>query len=153
MKRANIITAILMLIFAGYVFIDSIRMEYLTVDKVPGPGFIPLWIAVLIAVIALLILIYNLALNRPDTDKNPSFDRKFLFNTLKVIGGSALSMMLVKPLGMLVSIGLLTGFLAWSMGTKGWKTNLLLSILTPVFFYLIFQQGLEVNFPKGLFGF
>jgi putative tricarboxylic transport membrane protein len=153
MRRANIITAILMLMFAGYVFIDSIRMEYMTSDKVPGPGFIPLWIAILIGIVSLLILLFNAVINRSDTDKSPRFNLRFFSNTLKVIGGSSLSMICVKFLGMLISIGLLTGFLSWSMGTKGWKTNLLLTVLTPVFFYLIFQKALEVNFPQGIFGF
>lgn len=153
MRRANTITAILMLLFASYVFVDSIHMEYITKDNVPGPGFIPLWTGVLIAVVALLVLFYNVILNKPDSTESPKFDRKFWENSLKVIGGSAVSLLLVKLLGMLISIGLLTGFLSWTLGTKSWKINLLLMILTPVFFYFVFQQALEVNFPQGMFGF
>ncbi|MBZ4654436.1 MAG: hypothetical protein JG781_1777 [Peptococcaceae bacterium] len=152
MKGANIITSIVLLLFGAYVIWDAIKMEYI-IDNVPGPGFLPLWTGIFIIGLAFLMLYNNTLGNKPDSTKDPSFDKTFLRNVLVVIGSSTLAMVLVKVVGMLVAIGLLTGFLSWATGTKNMKVNAALTVVTPFIFWLVFEKALEVNFPNGLFGF
>lgn len=153
MKRANIVSSIFLLIIAILIFGSSVKMQYLTKDGVPGPGFMPLWTSVFIGIVALLILYMNIVRNKPDSDKNPEFDKKFWLNSVKVLGVSAACLLITKLTGMLAAIGLMTGFLSWLFGTKSTKTNILLVIIPPVVFYFVFQVGLEIIFPKGLLGF
>jgi hypothetical protein len=134
-----------------YFIWDAISMEYV-IDGVPGPGFFPLWIAILMGVIALFIL-YDAARNKSEENKKPIFNKKFWRNTGIVIGGSVISMLLMYIIGVLAAVGLLTGFLSWALGTKGYKINLSLTVFTPLAFWLIFEQALQVNLPKGLLGF
>jgi len=151
MRRADIITSLAILIISLYFIWDAVRMEYV-IDGVPGPGFFPVWIAILMSVVALFIL-YGAVRDKSSAGKKPIFNQKFWRNTGIVIGGSVLAMLFIDTIGMLAAVGLLTGFLSWALGTKSYKTNLALAVFTPLVFWLIFEHALQVNLPKGLLGF
>jgi hypothetical protein len=152
MRRANIVSGVLVLVIAVYIIYEAITMQY-TIDNVPGPGFIPFWAGALMALIALIMLYKNGILRQPETEKGPGFTKQSCRNVGIVIGGSTIGMLLVYVLGMLPAMGLLTGFLSWMLGTKSKVTNIALAILTPIVFWIMFEVALEVNFPKGLLGF
>lgn len=126
-------------------------MKYLD-DGVPGPGFWPIWVAILIGGLS-LILLYGAIRSRPDSTSKPVFTKEFWRNSAIVIGGSAIIMLLVQFIGMLAGIGILVGFLSWMMGTKSYRTNVALAVLSPVFFWLVFEKALDVRLPIGLLGF
>lgn len=152
MRQADIVTGVLLLGAAIFLVIDASQMPYMTEDGVPGPGFWPLWIALCIGLLSLLLLFQALR-NRSQTYGQPVITRVFWRNALVVIGGSAVAMALVPLIGMLVAVGLLVGFLSWALGTRRPRTNLLLVVLSPLCFLLVFEKGLDVQLPVGLFGF
>lgn len=152
MRRANIVTSLVVLVIAAYIMYEAISMDYI-LDNVPGPGFIPLWTGGLMALIALVMLYRNAVLNKPESSKPPGFNRDFWRISGIVIGGSAAGMLLVYVIGMLAALGVLTGFLSWALGTKSKVTNVVLAVATSVVFWLLFEVALEVSFPKGIMGF
>jgi hypothetical protein len=89
MRRADIITSLAILIISLYFIWDAVRMEYV-IDGVPGPGFFPVWIAILMSVVALFIL-YGAVRDKSRAGKKPIFNKKFGRNTGIIIGGSLLA--------------------------------------------------------------
>lgn len=153
MWQGNIAAAAFFLLGGIYIIYASLQMGYMS-GKVPGPGFISFWCGVLIGLLSILLLI-NLIFSKNNKDKvkEAVFNRKNLKNIGTVIGASAIAMFLVRFLGMLISIGLLTGFLSWSFGNKNLKSTILIAVLTSLGFWVLFVKVLILTFPRGLLGF
>ncbi|ATW27610.1 hypothetical protein DCMF_25200 [Candidatus Formimonas warabiya] len=134
-----------------YVIWQSVQMDYM-VDKVPGPGFVPFWCGFFTGVLSALLLFTSIFSREKSSEKN-LFDKKIYKNMASVIGASALAMFLVNYLGMLVCIGLLTGFLSWAFGNKNLSTCVMITVFTPLGFWLLFEKALEITLPHGLLGF
>lgn len=153
MRKENIITAIVLLIAAVYIVIQSLGMEYKDAEGIPGPGFIPFWSGALIGFLSLITLYQNVGRAAAKGTQEAIFNKEFFKNVGKLLGASVVAMSLVKFLGMLTCIGLLTGYLSRILGLKKSKVNIIMAVLTPVIFWLVFTQGLEMRFPEGPLGF
>lgn len=151
MRRADIVIGLLLLFGSLYLIFDASKMNYLS-DGVPGPGFWPIWVAIMICAMALLLLVGSIR-SQPKAASKPVFTKEFWRNSAIVIGGSAVAMLLVQFIGMLAGIGILVGFLSWALGTKSYKMNMALLIISPFFFWLVFEKALDVRLPASLLGF
>ena len=151
MGKANIYTGIVMLIGCTYLIFEAHNLEYM-IKNVPGPGFLPLWLGILLAFCALLMIYSGFRGKAKEKDKSCS-NKKKIRNTVVVLGSAVIAMLLTKILGLLICVGLLTGYLSWALGMKNLKTDILLGILTPVVFWIIFTAALDIQFPVGIFGF
>lgn len=153
MKKANIITSLVLLVMSVYIVIMSYGYGYHDEEGLPAAGFVPLWTGAMIGLLSLIMLYSNTIGNRPDSNKTKVFDKRFYKNLLVLLGSSIVAMLLVPVIGMLAAIGLLTGYISWALGTKNMKMNIALMVLTPVAFWLVFSKLLEIQFPAGIFGF
>lgn len=153
MRKENIVTAIVLLLAAAYIVMQSIGMEYKDAEGVPGPGFIPFWSGALIGFLSLLTLYQNVGRAAVKDTQKAIFNKEFFQNVGKLLGASVVAMSLVNFLGMLTCIGLLTGYLSRVLGLKKIKVNIIMAVLTPVIFWLVFSLGLEMRFPEGPLGF
>lgn len=151
MRRANIIAAIVLLIGGSFVIWKALQMDYM-VEGVPGPGFLPFWCGAVTAFLSAILLVTNIRKEK-DGSEEPLFTKKILKNMVMLIGASAIAMFLVKFFGMLICIGVLTGVLSWSFGNKKLKSCVVLTVFTPVGFWLLFVKTLEITLPRGFLGF
>lgn len=152
-RKANIITSLVLIGISLAIMLHSLQLGYHDGEGLPGPGFVPLWAGALIGILALMLLYANTLGNRSDSAKQTVFDKKFARNVAVLIGSSALALALSKLVGMLVAIGLLAGYLSRALGVKKLTTNIAMTVLTPLAFWLVFGMLLEVRFPAGIFGF
>lgn len=153
MRKENIVTSIVLLIVSAYIIMQSIGMEYKNEDGIPGPGFIPLWAGAILGFLSLLNLYQNMFGTGAKDTKKAIFDKQFFQSVAKLLGASVVAMSLVKFLGMLTCIGLLTGYLSRILGLKKSKVNIAIAVLTPAVFWLVFSVGLEMRLPEGPLGF
>ena len=151
MRRANIVSCILVLLLAIYIMVQAVSLEYM-IESAPGPGFLPMWTAVFMILIAGILLYSTTFGIKGESTPTPVFKKESISIILTVIGGSVGCMLITYLLGMLVAIGLMIGFLSRALGYKYWRTNISLALLTPVAFWIIFQLGLQVELPSGLLG-
>ncbi|MHC1758647.1 MAG: tripartite tricarboxylate transporter TctB family protein [Negativicutes bacterium] len=152
MRKADIVTSCVLVVLASIGAVQSYGMQYMTEDGVPGPGFVPLWTCLLVILLSGIMLVASIRKIKSDANSTPVFDRTFYKSSLILLGASSIAMALVKPLGMLVCIGLLTGFLSRVLGHKHWPMNIALAVGTPIIFWLLFTFALEVRFPEGILG-
>jgi putative tricarboxylic transport membrane protein len=150
-KKADAITAIVLLAFSAYVIVESLRMK-LHSEYGPGPGLFPLGLGVILAVLSLALLWDGI--NPRKEDKAGRFqNKKGILSAGLVILGLIGYALLINWLGYLTTTFVLVLFLMGVVARDHWKTTILTASGVTLLLYLIFQVGLDVQLPKGPFGF
>lgn len=145
MKIADRIAGFLLLTFAVYIHVGSRAMEYATAG-VPGPGFVPFWISLILGIAAILILIRSW--NRPLSGPLIA-DRTVLWRTVVFGLGMAVVVMLLPFLGMILTLAL---FILVAVPLLGARNRLHIAaavVLIPAFVYCLFHFVLQIPLPVG----
>jgi putative tricarboxylic transport membrane protein len=133
---------------AGITFFAG-RLPY-TAEYGLGPGFMPLWIGMVLMGCAVITIAQSLRqTGEPQKKFVTPRTRKvgFVFATLIV------TFVVVGFLGLAVSLGLFTGFTMKTVGRHGWILSALVTLVTAVAVYVIFGYLLDIPLPKGFLGF
>jgi putative tricarboxylic transport membrane protein len=153
MKKADMMTGIVLLILSGYVIEEAWRMPQ-SASFGPGAGFLPFWVGVILAVLAVLLLAS--AWTRKVTEKDsvsPFPKAKALLAITSVLGGLAAYIFLIEVLGFLVDTFLYVAFLLGVVERERWQMTVSVALLTTFGLYGIFQVLLTIGLPKNMFGF
>jgi putative tricarboxylic transport membrane protein len=153
MKKADLITGIVLLVLSGCVIGGALRMPQ-SASFGPGAGFLPFWVGVILAVLATLLLAS--VWTRQATPKDiasPFPDKKALLAITGVLGGLAAYILLIEALGFLVDTFLYVVFLLGVIERERWQTTVTVALLTTVGLYTVFQVLLTISLPKNMFGF
>ena len=137
---------------AGFVGIEACRLAIWSGPGIPGPGFLPLLLAIGLAVGAVGVFLEGtLAGTEAAQSGSPTGSRSFAWWSSSCCIAALVAA--IEPLGMLLAVGLfLLVFLAIYL--KGhWPTILLIAGGTPVCLYLIFERWLKFTLPRGFLGF
>lgn len=149
MKLANRIVALLTLALGIYSTVEGINLNFFTANNNPGPGFMPVCLGLLIIFLSTLILIRSFK-NKEDEGELP-ITRMEARDLVLVTGGAVGMIVLVPLLGIVISIGIMAGVLSVVMGERRVPVIAALTILTPLFLYLLFGYALGVPLPMGIF--
>lgn len=151
MLKADRIVSFVILIAAICITAKSLTFD-LVHKGTPGPGFLPLLIGVTTILVVLAQIISSFKGSAKKNDSPNPLTRES-FKPFVVFLGSAVVFVLATPvIGMLIPLGLMTGFTAWYFGAKKRITVILLAVLTPLLTYLIFTVALGVPMPNSLLG-
>jgi putative tricarboxylic transport membrane protein len=145
MKIADRVGGILLLAFAGYIFVNSLSLGYVA-GGIPGAGFLPLWAGVILAISAVTILVksWRKPLAGPLV-ASPSL----LWRTL-VFGLGMVAMVFLMPtLGMVLTLALFMLLAVPFLGARHPLKIAAAVILVPLFVYVLFQLILKVPLPAG----
>jgi hypothetical protein len=147
-KSAEIAVAALFFIFGAIVIYDSARLGFGWQEiHGPRPGYFPFYIGLLICVSAVVNLVRAL---RVPPDKNSTFVYAGQLKlVLAVLIPTAIYAALVTWIGIYASSVLFIGFFMRWLGKYPWWKVLLVSVLTAVIFYVIFEIWFKVPLPKG----
>ncbi len=149
MKIADRIGGVLLLALAAYVFSQAWTWEY-SADGVPGPGFAPIWISLLIGIAAVAVLIrsWRFPLAGPLVENLPGLRRSAGF-LLGMVATSAL----IPVLGMSLALGLFILSSVPYLGVRTWWQIALTAVLVAAGVPLFFEHILLVPLPVGPLGF
>jgi putative tricarboxylic transport membrane protein len=153
MKKADLITGIVLLILSGYVIQEAWRMPQSGTFG-PGAGFLPFWVGIIIAILAVILL--GTVWHRQETEKDirsPFPAKRALIAITGVLGGLAVYILLIEVLGYLVDTFLFVTFLMGIVEREKWPRTLMVSVATTAGLYLIFQTLLGITLPSNMFGF
>ncbi len=152
MRAADFLVAIIILAIGVLVGVDAIRLGYGWGMEGPKAGFFPFLMAVILVLGCVVILKQayegkgTAKSNKPLTP--PEAVKPVLVVLLPAIG----MLVLTEIVGLYVAaIVYLTGYIRWVGGFK-WRTTLLISILVPIGFYIVFDKIFLIPMPQGLFG-
>ena len=150
MTRVDRISTTVVLIFALLASVEAIRMGPWK-DGVPGPGLFPLLGAGGMAVLAALLLATSAA---APPDKRGSFLPRG--EDLKQLVAFVLTLLafplLARFLGFVPSSAVFLALLFRYPGGYGWKTSLVVSVLTVGILYVVLVVVLGADLPQGPLG-
>jgi len=151
MRRAEQISAVVLFVLSVLLGREALHLSYWAGPHVPGPGFLPFWVAAGLMVGAVGVLVAGRRNREGDVAwfANREARARLLFLALL----TTLLVFAVWPLGMLLAIGLyLLIFLMIFMPGR-WAIIVIMAVVTPLAVHLIFERWLLVPLPKGVFGF
>jgi putative tricarboxylic transport membrane protein len=151
MRWADQLTAMILLGAAFVLGREALRLSYSDASHVPGPGFLPFWLAVGLAVGAAGMLLERRWKALRSSAWFPSRDGMFRVSILTAL--TVLLVFSIGPLGMYIAVGLyLLAFLAIYMPGR-WLVILLVATGSPLTIYLVFERWLKVLMPRSFLGF
>jgi putative tricarboxylic transport membrane protein len=148
MQRYDLFGGILWLIIGATFAFGSIDLKLGSLQS-PGPGFMPFLTGCALALMGLILAVKEI--RQHSGGQGVSF-RKFWPRGFGSLLTAALYSFSIGYLGFLLSTFLLIFFLLKIMGSRKWLSPFLISILTTVGSYLLFDVWLQIRFPAGLFG-
>lgn len=149
MQRAETTCALILLLLAGVVAREAIRLDIGWGDIGPKGGFFPFWLAVLLALSSLKILVSSLA--KHDNNKaSPFITRNQLWLVLTVLVPIILVVPAIALVGFYLTASFYLSLYIWGTGKKPWFVVLSIGVLFPAAIYLIFEKWFLIPLPKGM---
>lgn len=156
MTRADFIGGLLLSAFFGAALWEASSFQYGT-EFAPGPGFAPVWLSAIGLCVSLLIAAHGLRAMRGGESSEhkaaPALEAWGLVRVVLTLLGLAAMVLLVEPLGLVVSILLFLLCLTLVVQRHSVAIGIGASVGTVVFVYVVFVYFLEVPIPKGPLGF
>lgn len=155
MTRADIVGGLLLATGFGAVLWEASTFQYGT-EFAPGPGFAPIWLAVIGIVLSLLIAGIAWRNVRQSggagTDGPGPLDRPGLVRVATTLLGLAGMVVLVPWIGLVLSVFVFLLFLTLVVQRLSPVAGIGASVATVAFIYLVFVRFLAVPVPTGPLG-
>jgi hypothetical protein len=149
------VSGVLLVALGAYIVMQGRDWSFLTAEG-PGPGFMPTGVGAALIVLALWQMIGALAgsshSTKAETALAASDGERSVPRALSSWVAFAIALALVKPLGFLLSFGLLAFFLVTVMYRQSVLKGVLVATLSALGFYLVFTVALRITLPVGLLG-
>jgi len=140
---------LVLLLFAVYIGYESSLIEA-GAEFGMGPGFMPFWLSVGLGITSAILLVRASVL--PAGRFEPAFypEKTGALRVTLVLAGYFLAIVLMKPLGMPISLAILTAVTMPVFGSRSWKAITFTAVLTLFGVYLVFGRWLGVPLPMGI---
>lgn len=149
-KTGDLVSSALLAGLGAFIIVEARRWDYMAPDG-PGPGFFPMWYGIAMVALALGLLVVSLR-GRAGTSGEPVKWRE-VGRALYAWAALTACLALLKVLGFMVSLALLTLFIVSVMYRRPLIHGIAAGVLTSAGFYLLFPLALKVELPVGVFGF
>jgi putative tricarboxylic transport membrane protein len=147
--RADQLSALLWMGVGTIVLLQSRELDYMA-EYGPGPGFLPFWMgAGIIALGIALLAVATFRNEKSETTELPT--RHAAYQLILVCVGIFGLALLASTVGFIICIGLLFFCLLFFVERRGCKFSLIMAIAIPLALWLIFELGLDLRLPQGLF--
>ena len=152
MRSADRIAAAALLVLAvAFTAGALMRYAYWSRFEGPGPGFMPFWVGLAMALLAAGLLVRAW---RQESAGEPWAPRgEALRNVLVVLGASVGFVALMKVLGMVLAAALFLAVLVRYLERSPWRVTLPVAAGAAGAIWLVFAYWLRVPFPAGPLGF
>jgi hypothetical protein len=132
----------LMFVVIGLIFSFIARSYTMGTAAKMGPGYFPFWLGIVLAVIGAIVLMNSMS-KKAQSDKLAKWD---WISVLWVTGSVVLFGLLLKPMGLIVSLAFLIFISAMASHEFHWKGTLLNIVILNVIAYVAFIWGLNLQF-------
>jgi hypothetical protein len=151
MNKTEAVGGAIVLAIGAILAIEAYKLPYM-VENVPGPGFLPLWLAGSILLAGATITLKALRGTLRDLPDISWPDAWGWRQVLVMIGSLAVALLVLTKLGFLVTTALFMAIVIYSLGGRSWPILVLAPIAAAGILYLVFAVWLDVPLPQGLFG-
>ena len=151
MTRPYQITSAVLILAAGFLARESLRLRYYT-PLGPGPGFFPLWLSVLMAILG-AAMFWRATFSAPEGMPADFYaDRRGYLRMAAVVGALAGIVMLLEPLGFRLAMLAFYLFVLTALGRGHWLTAGIIALTGSFGVYYVFVHWLAVPLPIGFLG-
>jgi len=147
MRLADLIGGVFVLILGLAVIFFSSQLTYYS-EFGPGPGFLPLWIGIVITVCAVYV-IFDLL--RKHGGKEEFFKPRTRLG-FQIFITIIITFLLLPLLGFAIGLAFFIGVTMRMMGKHRWVLCGLTAIVTAIGIHFIFISWLTIPLPRGLIG-
>lgn len=147
MPSADRAAGIVLLLFAGFVIVQSRALAYWD-GHAPGPGFLPFWLGVLLAAASAVVIGRSAAV----PGAPPLADRASATRVAVVTGLTAAAVGLSLAIGLVLATGVFMLAALSYLRPGRLRANLVIGTLTPLVVWLLFVRWLGVPLPAGSLG-
>ncbi len=152
MRRAELITAVILAVFSIYLMWKSTELDvgYIS-DEGPGGGAWPFWLAAIMLICTGFIFFNGLKRRSPPSrSEEPLLDRYGMKMLLLVGGGIFGFIALIDIISMYGAMFVFLIYYLWFLGRHSLKLTMAISVLTPIVFFFFFEALMRITMPKGL---
>jgi len=149
-STGDVISGAVLAALGGYIISQAWQWNY-SGPEGPGPGFFPLWYGAAMVILSLWLIAGNLL--RPSGQTGAPVVWRDVGRALTVWAAFTVSIVLLKFLGFLTSLALLTLFVVAVMYRKPLKLAVAVAAGIALGFYLVFPFALDLSLPVGPLGF
>lgn len=147
MRIADLIGGVVVLLLGVAVIYFSSQLEYYS-EFGPGPGFLPLWVGIIITACAIYVIIKLLTKH----SKTGEFFKPRTKLGLQILITIIITFLVLPLLGFSIGLALFIGVTMRMMGKHRWVPCGLTAIVTAIGIRLIFISWLTIPLPRGLIG-
>ncbi len=147
MRVADLIGGVVVLILGVVVIYFSSQLDYYS-EFGPGPGFLPLWVGIIISACGIYVVIDLL---RKQRGKGEFFKPRTKLG-LQILVVIIITFLLLPFLGFAIGLALFIGVTMRMMGKHRWVQCGLTAIVTAIGIHYIFISWLTIPLPRGLIG-
>ncbi len=147
MKISDVGSALFLMALGAFMAWQAQKLS-LGTPRMPGPGFFPFWLSILLLLVALVILWQGIKGKPGETKGSLKWGRVIL-----ALGAIFIYALVLEQIGYLICTFVLMTFLLIMMGKKAWWFAPSVSAVITLASYVLFKVWLEVLLPRGLIGF
>jgi len=147
-RSADRVTAALLLAFAVAFSVGALKQYQWWGSGGPGPAFMPFWLGLVMALLALVLLLRSLKQQNPGDAWLPRGEG--LRDMLVVLAATIAFVALLKVTGMIIGTALYLAFLVRYLGRHRWWVTLAIALAAAGFNWLVFVHWLRVPMPEGM---
>jgi hypothetical protein len=147
-RSADRVTAALLLAFAVAFSVGALKQYQWWGSGGPGPAFMPFWLGLVMAILALSMLLRSLKQKDPGAAWLPRGEG--LRDMLVVLAATVAFIVLLKVTGMIIGTALYLAFLVRYLGRHRWWVTLAIALAAAGFNWLVFVHWLRVPMPEGM---
>jgi putative tricarboxylic transport membrane protein len=149
-NRGDLISSALLAGLGVFIIVEARRWDYMAPDG-PGPGFFPMWYGIAMVALALGLLVASLRGRAGGSGERVNW--REVGRALYAWAALTACLALLKVLGFMLSLALLTLFIVSVMYRRPLLHGIAAGVLTSAGFYLLFPLALNVELPVGVLGF
>ncbi|MDJ0611356.1 MAG: tripartite tricarboxylate transporter TctB family protein [Kiloniellales bacterium] len=151
MRRAELVTAIILALFSIYLMWKSAELEIGWIeDEGPGGGAWPFWLAAIMLVCCIWIIVNWVRRSSPPSRSiEPYMDSTARKMFLLVGGGVTGLIAMVHVVGMYGAIPIFLIYYLRLLGQHAWPVTLAIALSAPVVIFFFFDVAMRIVLPKG----
>lgn len=149
MNKAETTAGGIVTVVGVLMLLESLKFAYF-LDGVPGPGFLPRWVAAGLVCVGLFLTVKGI---RPGIAAQKAIawpDVGAWRRVAVILGALALALLLLEKVGFMIVVTAFMAVVMYSLSVRSWLMLATVPVLTAIGLYVVFAVWLRVPLPQGV---
>ncbi len=149
MNKAETTAGGIVTVVGVLMLIESMKFAYF-LDGVPGPGFLPRWVAAGLICVGFYLTAKGIRPGRALQKSIAWPDAGAWRRVAAILGALALALLLLEKLGFVIVVAVFMAVVMYSLSVRSWLMLATVPLLTALGLYVVFAVWLRVPLPRGV---